>query len=584
MFNFKNPIIHMKAKRNPHFCIDFDTPAPAEPKTLLEGMQSILKCAENSALSDKYFKKVKAPMDYLSRHLRLTPTQVTFLVIIMELSFKRCVILDNISDFLNTSNIDVISRFADINTLISLKLVREIKCDGEPNYVVPREVVEAFRRNEVYVYKQPVMHSDGELVVALDMLFDRLDDFPMNKDTVGFDNDVRELLACNERVRLARLLLKVMKQLSDIEFRTLLAMTMYWIRNDALDVEGQRLSFIFRNPFEFKQTMATIASGHSALVKKKLLTFSATDGLQSRGSLSLTPKFRKALTPDRNTDSDELGDLGSQLTRYTDIKAKELFYNSDIVSDIDRLQNVLQPEQMKNIVARMDERGLRGGFTCLLYGGPGTGKTETVLQLARLSGRNIVQVEVSKLRTKWYGESEKLVKGVFDDYRRMVRNSEVAPIMFFNEADAIFARRMEDAERSVDKGENALQNIILQEMETLDGILIATTNLATSLDPAFERRFLYKLHLSKPTPEVKAKIWRSMMPDLTQDEADQLASKFDFSGGQIENIVRKRYVDEIMTGEPIGFETILTLCKSERIASRKATPKPQPIGFLRHAS
>lgn len=574
----------MKAKRNPHFCIDFDTPAPAEPKTLLEGMQSILKCAENSALSDEYFKKVKAPMDYLCRHLRLTPTQVTFLVIIMELSFKRCVTLDNISDFLDTSNIDVISRFADINTLITLKLVREIRCDGEPNYVVPREVVEAFRRNEVYVYKQPVMHSDSELVVALDALLEHLDDFPMSKDTAGFDNDVRDLLFSNERLRLARLLIKIMKQLSDIEFRTLLTMSMYWIRDEALDVDGHRLSFIFRNPFEHKQMMATIASGQSTLVKKKLITFSATDGLQSRGSLSLTPKFRKALTPDRNTNAEELGEMGSQLTRYTDIKAKELFYNADTISDIERLQNVLQPDQMKNIVARMDERGLRGGFTCLLYGGPGTGKTETVLQLARISGRNIFQVEISSLRTKWYGESEKLVKGVFDDYRRMARNSTVAPIMFFNEADAIFTRRMEHAERSVDKGENALQNIILQEMETLDGILIATTNLATSLDPAFERRFLYKLHLSKPTPEVKAKIWQSMMPDLTQDEADQLASTFDFSGGQIENIVRKRYVDEIMTGEPIGFDTILSLCESEKIARRKASPQSQPIGFLRHAS
>ena len=574
----------MKAKRNPHFCIDFDTPAPAEPKTLLEGMQSILKCAENSALSDEYFKKVKAPMDYLCRHLRLTPTQVTFLVIIMELSFKRCVTLDNISDFLNTSNIDVISRFADINTLITLKLVREIRCDGEPNYVVPREVVEAFRRNEVYVYKQPVMHSDSELVVALDALLEHLDDFPMSKDTAGFDNDVRDLLFSNERLRLARLLIKIMKQLSDIEFRTLLTMSMYWIRDEALDVDGHRLSFIFRNPFEHKQMMATIASGQSTLVKKKLITFSATDGLQSRGSLSLTPKFRKALTPDRNTNAEELGEMGSQLTRYTDIKAKELFYNADTISDIERLQNVLKPDQMKNIVARMDERGLRGGFTCLLYGGPGTGKTETVLQLARISGRNIFQVEISSLRTKWYGESEKLVKGVFDDYRRMARNSTVAPIMFFNEADAIFTRRMEHAERSVDKGENALQNIILQEMETLDGILIATTNLATSLDPAFERRFLYKLHLSKPTPDVKAKIWQSMMPDLSQDEADQLASTFDFSGGQIENIVRKRYVDEIMTGEPIGFDTILSLCESEKIARRKASPQSQPIGFLRHAS
>ena len=81
--------------------------------------------------------------------------------------------------------------------------------------------------------------------------------------------------------------------------------------------------------------------------------------------------------------------------------------------------------------------------------------------------------------------------------KKLIRRNEdneilvpTAPILLFNEADAIFGIRQEGATRAVDKMENSIQNIILQEMEKLDGILIATTNLTTNLDKAFERRFL----------------------------------------------------------------------------------------------
>ena len=116
--------------------------------------------------------------------------------------------------------------------------------------------------------------------------------------------------------------------------------------------------------------------------------------------------------------------------------------------------------------------------------------------------------------------------------------------------------------------------------ENLDGILIATTILEGNLDPAFERRFLYKLHLDKPTTEVKARIWQSMLPELKEEEALALAKEFDFSGGQIENVVRKRFIDEVLTGEKIDLETLQTLCHNEQLGKSKCK---QQIGFMRYA-
>jgi SpoVK/Ycf46/Vps4 family AAA+-type ATPase len=210
------------------------------------------------------------------------------------------------------------------------------------------------------------------------------------------------------------------------------------------------------------------------------------------------------------------------------------------------------------------------GFTCLFYGAPGTGKTESVLQLARETGRDIMQVDISSVRTKWYGETEKLVKKVFTDYKDFVVQSEKTPILLFNEADGILSVRSELGADSTSctKTENAIQNILLQEMETFDGILIATTNLTNNLDAAFERRFLYKIKFEKPDLEAKSAIWRSLMPSLTKDDALILASEYDFSGGEISNIARKCFINELLFKQTTSLEQIKAICSQEKLTKR----------------
>ncbi len=98
---------------------------------------------------------------------------------------------------------------------------------------------------------------------------------------------------------------------------------------------------------------------------------------------------------------------------------------------------------MNRRVTAKPARGLKtGGLEAVshgpFYGSPGTGKTETVYQLARQNGRDIILVNVPDIKSCWVGESEKNIKGLFDQYRKKVAKSTVAPILLFNEADAIF--------------------------------------------------------------------------------------------------------------------------------------------------
>lgn len=187
-----------------------------------------------------------------------------------------------------------------------------------------------------------------------------------------------------------------------------------------------------------------------------------------------------------------------------------------------------------------------------------------------------MRVDVDEIKSCWVGESEKNIKTLFDRYSNICKNTDRAPILLFNEADAVLGVRMEGASRAVDKMENSIQNIILQEMETLEGIMIATTNLTTNLDKAFERRFLYKIRFDKPTVESRAKIWQSMLKGLPANDAQTLASLFDLSGGEIENIVRKHSVNAILTGnDTLDLPTLIETCRHERISS---TSLPR-IGF-----
>ena len=295
-------------------------------------------------------------------------------------------------------------------------------------------------------------------------------------------------------------------------------------------------------------------------------------------SFTLTEKARTELLAHINLKAKE--EKLSGVIHANTIASKELYYTDNVDKQVSKLHGFLDDKKYKVLVERMKERFNRCGLTCLMYGGPGTGKTETVYQLARQTGRDIMVVECSQIKSKWVGDSEKNIKAVFEKYRAMVSRSKVAPILLFNEADAIIGVRKSGAENAVDKMENSIQNIILQEMETLDGIMIATTNLTENLDSAFERRFLYKVEFERPDASVRAHIWHTMLPELDDDECKALAEGFDFSGGQIENVARKFAIDSILgdLDQVDRLTELTTLCSEERINDTMADRRR--VGFV----
>ena len=188
----------------------------------------------------------------------------------------------------------------------------------------------------------------------------------------------------------------------------------------------------------------------------------------------------------------------------------------------------------------MDEWGLRKrlkpGFRSLFHGPPGTGKTLTACLLGKATGMDVYRIDLSKVVSKYIGETEKNLASVFD----LAEHGDW--ILFFDEADALFGKRTE-SHTSNDRAANQQISYLLQRMEDFPGIVILATNLRSNLDEAFARRFQSMVHFGMPGPEQRLRLWRESFQGqrfaLAGDvDLPRLARDHELSGGSIINVLR----------------------------------------------
>ena len=273
-------------------------------------------------------------------------------------------------------------------------------------------------------------------------------------------------------------------------------------------------------------------------------------------------------------------DRDSKLVFPARIKDRELFYSGEAAQQLDKLAAALQEENLQDIQRRLEEHKMPVGITAILYGESGTGKTESVYQMARRSGRPLFHVNIGEIISEWHNATERKLGELFAQYQKMVEQAqsrkEPVPIFLFNEADVIFGRRMQPPRQGVEISENRVQNILLEQMERLEGILIATTNMEANLDEAFSRRFLFKIRLAKPDTSLQQKIWRHKLEWLNEETAYRLAEQYQFSGGEIDNIAKKAIMEEILRGKRATVADLEDYCKVEKLSRERATRR---VGF-----
>lgn len=542
--------------------------------TLVTALEEIWRKADDCKLSEEYFAEIKSPASYVKKVLGIDAIQ----------SFIVSVLIDNgeplaprqIGHYAKCSNIKMMTLEDKFEDLCKRKFIKRSAFyhRGEQivGYCLNSDFLAAVKTDSGFSPKLEKDFSAEETMEQIGRLLKLTDtDGSLYGQTV---TDIRSLLDDTQHLEFSRKLNAM--GLTDQEMMMYLIGAFLQIMRGHVGVNEDDYGDILQESMGYRKFILDMNNGQTALIKNDLMENDCNDGVAIPGSFKLTEHSFKDIFPELNYDASSNRAKVSGLLMPEKVDQKELFYNEREAGQVHRLMELLDDKNFKGIQERLKAAHMRPGFACLFYGSPGTGKTETVLQLCKQTGRPVFQVNVAELKSKWVGESEKRIQCLFDQYARMVKESELCPILLFNEADAIIGKRTLHATQAVDKMENSIQNIILQAMEKLDGILIATTNLTENMDDAFERRFLYKIRFDKPGQDVKARIWRSMLPGLEEKEAQELASSYDFSGGQIENIARKQTVDSILYDNPISLTSLRSFCEEETIKNKSSR---KSIGF-----
>ncbi len=206
------------------------------------------------------------------------------------------------------------------------------------------------------------------------------------------------------------------------------------------------------------------------------------------------------------------------------------------------------------------------GLTALFAGEPGTGKTMAVQVLARELGVDAFRVDLSRVMSKYIGETEKNLGALFDEA------SASGAMLFFDEADALFGKRSKVTDAH-DRYANVEVGYLLQRMEEHDGITVLATNRQRDLDEAFLRRFHVIVDFPMPLEADRLRIWRGMIPaEMETEELDlaQLAREYETSGGEIKNAALAAAFLAAAEGRSVTTEHLRDAIRRELLKSGKA--------------
>lgn len=256
----------------------------------------------------------------------------------------------------------------------------------------------------------------------------------------------------------------------------------------------------------------------------------------------------------RGRELEGLADL-----KPTPVGINSIVLNQDIRNTVDDILRCAQYADMIYHEWGFSRLSSSSGINVLFTGGPGTGKTLTACAIAHELKRALYIVDISRVVDKYIGETEKRLAQIFNVAQRS------QAILLFDEADSLFAKRT-DVKSSHDRYANLEVNYLLQRLETYRGVVILTTNLATSLDDALERRIQFKVEFPMPKADERAKIWQTLMPhsapcDLIDFES--LGEHFEMSGGHIKNAIFRACIMAASQNRCIDTEMLWQTCSHE---------------------
>jgi hypothetical protein len=552
--------------------------------SVLDLISNVYEKTENCKLDHSIFNDIKEEIKELSNYFKLNNEETFFLTLIFALNYKKT----------NTVDFSDICKHLDSNPMQLLKYNKVFDSLTEKGYVVRektnysfdiafaddlysinKDVTQAIIYNKsVGKIKEKTFETLVDVIEELFLLSELRDDDKI--DSHALFKMVENVIENNQKFDFIKL---VSSHNIEKEYMLLFYLLIWntMMGNEEYDIDSAVEKIIERPRRRIQLIQQFNNMERNALVKNELIKINQSNFITD-STMSLSEKTYSLLEEeDIKLYFGKHDKKDNGIIVANDIETVNLFFNDREKAQLSMIEDSLKEDKFTLLQERLKSKSLPIGITVLFYGYPGTGKTESVMQIAKSTGREIIKVDISQIKSKWFGDSEKLIKKIFKDYSDYRAKSDITPILLFNEADAIISKRKSIGSSAVAQTENAIQNIILEELENFEGIFMATTNLADNLDSAFDRRFLFKVEFFKPEPKVKAKIWNEKLNILSQKECEILSKKYDFTGGQINNIVRKSEIAQIINGKELNITKVDEFC-SEEVLYKNNTTK---IGYIK---
>jgi len=537
-------------------------------------LNTIIKTTEvtrNSGMQENRLEDIRDQLQRLAGYLDVSDTQALFFAVIFSLNYSGgTVSLEDLSDHFSIHTLKLLPHHKDLEAMIQKGMLENSSHRRgrahltDRRFTVPNHLIRVVLENQKPDFREESMEKD--LIGFLEELADMFEQ--RNEEMITTRTLFEEAEVLEQQYEGLKELEKINKMGLNIKEK----LVFYYVSKSTLSGSSEvdlhfPLEDIFdnlRQQFVFKRKLLR---EEGVLFDHELMELSKSF-FRNKQRLKLTDKSINLLFGE-DVDIFHKQEQVENIIRPESIREIRLFYNSGEKEKVGFLEDMLGQDTLPTLQERLRERSMPPGVTILMHGRPGTGKTETIRQISRKTGREIIHVDLSEAKSMWFGESEKKVREIFDAYREYAAKKEVIPILLFNEADALFSKRRDVNHSSVAQTENAIQNILLEQLEEFEGILAATTNLTDNLDKAFERRFLYKINFKEPTPEVKGRIWQSKIRHLPEQDCTRLAQRFNLSGGQIDNIARKVVTEEVLYNRVPSIDTIIEYCEDEFIQKER---------------
>ena len=299
---------------------------------------------------------------------------------------------------------------------------------------------------------------------------------------------------------------------------------------------GETLMFILAGTdFEKRFAMLRIFEGDHVFGRENILWLEQVEKGEPflNGSLTLSNEALDRFTTGDVRKPNYSSEFPAKLLE-TEMIWSDLVLNPYTYTQLSEIETWLDHNQILMEEWGMNKK-LKPGYKSLFYGPPGTGKTLTATLLGKKVGVDVYRIDLSKIVSKFIGETEKNLAKVFD------RAENKDWILFFDEADALFGKRTSVSDAH-DRYANQEVAYLLQRIEDYNGLVILATNLKSNLDDAFTRRFQSIIQFPVPNAKERSQLWqKSFSPIAELEQAvqlDEIARNYNLTGGSIINVVQ----------------------------------------------